>query len=121
MHYADEWDTGAALVARGFGVALVPRLANLPAHHDTRRIPITGDPAPTRHVIAAVRAGSGHQPGITAGLDALRHVARDVGQWLSRGTPLVCATRWYFTAGFSTMPSASWSTMPRWISCHGVW
>lgn len=77
VHHADEWDTGAALVARGFGVALVPRLANLPAHHDTRRIPITGDPAPTRHVIAAVRAGSGHQPGITAGLDALRHVARD--------------------------------------------
>ena len=29
--------------------------------------------------------------------------------------------RWYFTAGFSTMPCASWSTMPRWISCHGVW
>ena len=87
VHHADEWDTGAALVARGFGVALVPRLANLPAHHDTRRIPITGDPAPTRHVVAAVRAGSGHQPGITAGLDALRHVARDVVSGCPAATP----------------------------------
>jgi hypothetical protein len=40
---------------------------------------------------------------------------------LSRGTPWVWATRWYLTAGFSTMPLPSWSTMPRWISCHGVW
>ncbi|MHC1559614.1 LysR family transcriptional regulator [Actinomycetospora sp. C-140] len=74
-HYADEWDTGAALVARGFGVALVPRLADLPAHHDTRRLRITTDPVPTRRVIAAVRAGSGLQPTIAAGLDALRRVA----------------------------------------------
>ncbi|GAA4891714.1 LysR family transcriptional regulator [Actinomycetospora straminea] len=73
-HLADEWDTGAALVARGFGVALVPRLADLPAHHDTRRIPITTDPVPTRRVVAAVRAGSRDQPTIAAGLDALRHV-----------------------------------------------
>ena len=40
---------------------------------------------------------------------------------LQRGTPRVCATSWYFTAGFSTMPSENWSTMERWISCHGVW
>ncbi len=73
-HYADEWDTGAALVARGFGVALVPRLADLPAHHDTRRIPIRTDPIPTRSVLAALRAGSAGQPTIAAGLDALRRV-----------------------------------------------
>ena len=35
--------------------------------------------------------------------------------------PLVWATRWYFTAGFNTMPFDSSSTMPRWISCQGVW
>src|SRR4051812_40613762 len=46
-HHADEWDTGAALVALGFGVALVPRLADLPAHHDARRIPVAGDHPPT--------------------------------------------------------------------------
>lgn len=73
-HHADEWDTGAALVARGFGVALVPRLADLPAHHDTRRIPITTGPVPMRSVLAAVRAGSGDQPTIAAGLHALRQV-----------------------------------------------
>lgn len=73
-HFADEWDTGAALVARGFGVALVPRLADLPAHHDTRRVPIRTPPVPTRRVITAVRAGSPDQPTIAAGLEALRHV-----------------------------------------------
>jgi DNA-binding transcriptional LysR family regulator len=74
-HFADEWDTGAALVARGFGVALVPRLADLPAHHDTRRLAVSRPPVPTRRVIVAVRAGSQHQPTIAAGLAALRHVA----------------------------------------------
>jgi DNA-binding transcriptional LysR family regulator len=73
-HHADEWDTGAALVARGFGVALVPRLADLPAHHDTRRIPVAGEPVPTRHVLTAVRAGSRDQPTVAAGLAALRQV-----------------------------------------------
>lgn len=73
-HYADEWDTGAALVAEGFGVALVPRLASLPAHHDTRRIPVAGVPVPTRHVLTAVRAGAADQPAIAAGLTALREV-----------------------------------------------
>ncbi|OZM79428.1 LysR family transcriptional regulator [Pseudonocardia sp. MH-G8] len=73
-HYADEWDTGAALVARGFGVAMVPRLADLPARHDTRRIAISTPPVPIRHVITAVRAGSQGRPTIAAGLEALRHV-----------------------------------------------
>lgn len=74
-HYADEWDTGAALVARGFGVGLVPRLADLPARHRTRRIAISAPPTPIRRVITAVRAGSGRQPTIAVGLAALRQVA----------------------------------------------
>jgi DNA-binding transcriptional LysR family regulator len=73
-HHADTWDAGAALVSRGFGVALVPRLADLPVHHDTRRIPITTAPVPTRHVLTAVRAGSQAQPNTAAGLAALRDV-----------------------------------------------
>ena len=73
-HYADEWDTGAALVARGFGVALVPRLADLPTRHDTRRVPVGAPPVPIRRVVAAVRAGSAEQPAIAAGLAALRQV-----------------------------------------------
>ena len=81
-HYADEWDTGAALVARGLGVALVPRLADLPARHRTRRIPLTEDPSPIRHVLAAVRAGSEHHPTVAAGLDALRQI-------IDRGFPAI--------------------------------
>lgn len=76
-HYADEWDTGAALVARGFGVALVPRLAHLPSDYPTVRVPLTEQPAATRHILAAVRAGSGDQPAIAAGLARLREVAAD--------------------------------------------
>lgn len=75
-HYADEWDTGAALVAADLGVALVPRLADLPSHHDTRRIPVTGTPLPTRQILLAIRAGSAEQPGIAAGIEALRLVCR---------------------------------------------
>ena len=33
-------------------------------------------------------------------------------QWLSSGRCL-CATSWYFTAGFNTMPAAIWSTIER--------
>ncbi len=42
-------------------------------------------------------------------------------QWLSRGTPLVWARRWYWTAFSSTAPVSIWPTSVRWISCHGVW
>jgi DNA-binding transcriptional LysR family regulator len=73
-HNVDEWDTGAALVAQGFGVALVPRLAELPAHHDIHRIAVAGSHPPTRHVLVAVRAGSERRPPIAAGLEALHHV-----------------------------------------------
>jgi len=74
-HYADEWDLGAALVARGFGVALVPRWAHLPSNYPIVRIPLSEQPAPMRHILAAVRAGSSYQPAIAAGLDALREIA----------------------------------------------
>jgi DNA-binding transcriptional LysR family regulator len=68
-------DLGAALVARGFGVALVPRWAHLPSDYPIVRIPLSEEPAPMRHILAAVRAGSGCQPAIAAGLDALREIA----------------------------------------------
>lgn len=74
-HYADEWDTGAALVARGLGVALVPRLAHLPEAHQVVRLPLSERPAPTRHLLAVVRAGSSEQPAIAAGLATLQEVA----------------------------------------------
>lgn len=57
-HYADEWDTGTALVAHGFGVILVPRLARLREDWPVTRIPLTGEPAPARRIVAATRAGA---------------------------------------------------------------
>jgi DNA-binding transcriptional LysR family regulator len=77
-HYADEWDLGAALVARGFGVALVPRWAHLPVGYPILRIPLSEQPAPMRHILTAVRAGSGDQPAIAGGLNALREIVAGV-------------------------------------------
>lgn len=76
-HYASEWDTGAALIAHGFGVALVPRLAHLPEAYRIVRLPLSKHPVPTRHVLAAIRAGAREQPIIAAGLDALQRIAVD--------------------------------------------
>lgn len=70
-HEAADWDTGAALVGAGLGVGLVPRLARLPAGGRTVRVPLSGEPTPSRHVLTGVRRGSRGQPVIAAALDAL--------------------------------------------------
>lgn len=74
-HEAAEWDTGAALVAAGFGVALVPRLARLPAGYPIVRVPLRGDPRPARHIVTGVRRGSRTQPVLSDALDALGTIA----------------------------------------------
>ncbi|MBE7187408.1 LysR family transcriptional regulator [Jatrophihabitans endophyticus] len=74
-HEAAEWDTGAALVAAGFGVALVPRLARLPAGYPIVRVPLRGDPQPARHIVTAVRRGSRRDPVLTTALAALETLA----------------------------------------------
>lgn len=71
-HEAVEWDTGAALVHAGLGVALVPQLARLPTGYDIVRVPLRGDPRPARHLRTAVRAGSQDQPRIASALAAMR-------------------------------------------------
>lgn len=68
-HYADEWDTGAALVARHFGIILVPRLARMPADLAVARIPLYGDPAPARRVVSITRRGSSSHPLVTGVLE----------------------------------------------------
>lgn len=70
-HEAMEWDTGAALVHAGLGVALVPQLANLPSVYDIVRVPLRGDPRPARHLRTAVRSGAQHQPRIRTALGAM--------------------------------------------------
>ena len=74
-HHASEWDTASALVAAGLGIALIPRLARLPAGDPVRRIRLRGDSAPSRSAIVAIRAGSSRHPLIADALEALTVLA----------------------------------------------
>lgn len=60
----------ASLVGAGLGVALYPRLAHL-GDADVVRVPLDGDPPPSRQLLTAIRRDSHHQPVVAAGLDAL--------------------------------------------------
>ncbi|MEW2354464.1 LysR family transcriptional regulator [Spirillospora sp. NPDC029432] len=71
-HHANEWFAVAALVAAGFGIGLVPRLAPLPPEHQVLRVPLRGEPVPSRRIITCVRRGGDRRPAIANGLDALR-------------------------------------------------
>ena len=70
-HEVVEWEAGAALVGAGLGVALVPRLARLPAGYDVVRVPLRGDPRPTRQVRTGVRAGGADSPLVARALSEL--------------------------------------------------
>lgn len=74
-HESSEWDTGAALVGAGLGVALIPRLARIPTGDRIVRVPLRGDPAPARHILTGVRRGSRRQPAIATALEALEGIA----------------------------------------------
>ena len=74
-HYADEWDTGTALVAHGFGIILVPRLARLNEDLPVARVPLRGEPAPARRILAATRRGSREHPVVTTVLGTITTTA----------------------------------------------
>ena len=76
-HIASEWDTGAALVAAGLGIALIPRLAHQPTGYPIVRVPLRGDPTPSRHILTGIRRGSAEQPLIADTLATLEASARD--------------------------------------------
>lgn len=76
-HRGVDWLGISAMVAHGFGVSLIPRLATLPADHAVVRVPLHGDSAPTRRHIICIRRGSAAQPAIAAGLAAVREVCRE--------------------------------------------
>jgi DNA-binding transcriptional LysR family regulator len=76
-HVATEWDTGAALVAAGLGIAMIPRLAHLPAGYPIVRVPLRGDPTPSRHILTGIRRGSSQQPLIAGALATLEASARE--------------------------------------------
>lgn len=74
-HHATEWFAISALVAEGFGVCLMPRLVPVPPEYAIARVPLRGAGTPYRRMLVAFSRGRQHQPGIAAGLDALRAVA----------------------------------------------
>jgi DNA-binding transcriptional LysR family regulator len=74
--HAKEWFAVSALVAERFGVCLLPRLVPIPADHAVVRVPLHGDPRPTRKIIAAVRRGSADHPVIADALAGLRRYCR---------------------------------------------
>ncbi|MCX2730287.1 LysR family transcriptional regulator [Saccharopolyspora sp. NFXS83] len=77
-HHADEWDTGTALVAHGFGIILVPRLARLHADWPVVRVPLHGEPAPARRILAATRLGGRDHPVTAAALEAIGAIAQNL-------------------------------------------
>lgn len=70
VHRVNDWQATTQLVAHGHGVALVPRLAqrDLPPAVTIRALT---DPAPRRHLFAAVPTGARHSPLIAAVLALL--------------------------------------------------
>ncbi|WP_030407015.1 LysR family transcriptional regulator [Streptomyces albus] len=73
-HQVKEWYAVSALVAEGLGVCLLPRIVPLPAH-PVVRVPLSGEPAPVRRFLAAVRRGTAAHPLTAAGLEALHTAA----------------------------------------------
>ena len=75
VHNALDWHAIANLVAHGLGVALVPRLAYLPTHLPVVRLPLAGQPTPSRKLLTCTRAGGRDHPAIAAALTELSKVA----------------------------------------------
>jgi DNA-binding transcriptional LysR family regulator len=72
-HDALAWSATIALVAHGLGVALVPRLAQVPAHAAVVRLPCIGEPR--RKILTVTRRGGRASPSVAAALDELERLA----------------------------------------------
>ena len=77
-HHAVDWGAVCAIVAEGLGVALVPRLARLPAQHPAVRVPLRGDPTPSRRILTATRRGGRDHPAVRRVLTAVEQQAERV-------------------------------------------
>lgn len=86
-HYANEWETGTALVAHGFAVALVSRLARWSSHHSVVRLPLHGDPVPARRVLAVARAGANMSPTLGHALGVIDTIAEELISTIARPDP----------------------------------
>ncbi|MBA0052752.1 LysR family transcriptional regulator [Streptomyces sp. AJS327] len=73
-HQVSEWSVVATLVAHGLGIALVPRVVQLPPQLNLARTPLDGEVRPFRRLLRVVRSGDERHPTIAAAasrLDAL--------------------------------------------------
>ncbi|MBO9532160.1 MAG: LysR family transcriptional regulator [Solirubrobacteraceae bacterium] len=76
-HHCQEWDSAAALVAAGAGVALIPELAQpLRQNADLFRCKVDGPPA-ARLLFELARASAESAPPVMAVLDAIAAVAAE--------------------------------------------
>lgn len=70
-YQADEWETGAALVAQGLCVMLMPRLGSIDKRWPVARIQLFGEPAPARRIMAVTRKGGAGHPLVAEALDLI--------------------------------------------------
>ena len=73
---AREWNVIAVMVAHGMGVALIPRLVDLPHHLDLVRVPVSGPFTPFRHFRAVTLRGGARRPAVAAVMDLLQELIR---------------------------------------------
>lgn len=69
-HRSSDWVAVLSMVRAGFGVSLVPKLAQLQPPPGVTLRPVAG-PVPCRHLFAACRSGSQASPAVAAVLEAL--------------------------------------------------
>ncbi|GAA2308585.1 LysR family transcriptional regulator [Glycomyces scopariae] len=68
---AREWPVIAIMVDHRMGVALIPRLVDLPHHLDLVRVPIGGPYTPYRHFRAVTLRGGSRRPAVAAVMELL--------------------------------------------------
>jgi molybdate transport repressor ModE-like protein len=73
---AREWNVIAVMVAHQMGVALIPRLVDLPHHLDLVRVPVSGPFTPFRHFQAVTLRGGSRRPSVAAVMDLLNEQVR---------------------------------------------
>lgn len=68
-----EYRTQMALLAKGIGVALIPRLGREEVPDGVKAVPLR--PTPTRRLYAVWRTQASRRPAITAALDVIKQLA----------------------------------------------
>ncbi|GAB3494631.1 DNA-binding transcriptional LysR family regulator [Amycolatopsis cihanbeyliensis] len=74
-HEAEQWDVVATLVAHRLGVALTPRLRQLPPDLPVAHLPVTGPTVPSRKFLTCTRRGGRELPAVAAALRELEAYA----------------------------------------------